>query len=85
MLNRAERNRKVRNILHGALQRIYIRYLKYVDIFVYEIGRHETDLEKRAKIDDLRLSGEEWERAAQFSDLLSVRHILIVLLKCATD
>ena len=47
-----------------------------MDTFVYEIGREEKDLAKRQKIDDLRLSGREWERVRLFNDLLAVRHTI---------
>jgi hypothetical protein len=41
------------------------------------MGREEKDLTKRQKIDDLRLSDDEWERVGLFNDLLAVRHVLI--------
>jgi hypothetical protein len=46
--------------------------LKFVDTFVYEIGRAETDREKRAKIDNLALSNDEWTRVTLFLELLAV-------------
>jgi hypothetical protein len=42
---------------------------------VYEIGREEKDLTKRQKIDDLRLSDDEWARVQLFNDLLAVRPV----------
>ena len=39
------------------------------------MGREEKDLMKRQKIDDLRLSDNEWERIGLFNDLLAVRHV----------
>ncbi|KZT24066.1 hypothetical protein NEOLEDRAFT_1210327 [Neolentinus lepideus HHB14362 ss-1] len=42
----------------------------HVDTFVYEIGRDERNLEKRAKIDDLKLTAEEWKRVSVFEELL---------------
>ena len=47
---------------------------QHVDVFVYEMGLQERDLAKRAKIDYLRLTSEEWIRVGQFADLLSVRY-----------
>jgi hypothetical protein len=49
---------------------------EHVDTFVYEMGRQERDLAKRAKIDFLQLSTVEWARVGQFADLLSVRSFL---------
>jgi hypothetical protein len=49
---------------------------------VYEIGREEKDLAKRQKIDDLRLSDDEWERVQLFNDLLAVRHVASNLQLC---
>jgi hypothetical protein len=40
---------------------------------VYEIGRSETDLSKRARIDELKLSDDEWEHVKLFNNLLGVR------------
>jgi len=45
--------------------------LQHVDTFVYEMGRQEQDLSKRAKIDFLQLTSAEWTRVGQFTDLLS--------------
>ncbi|KAN0120573.1 Ribonuclease H-like domain containing protein [Russula decolorans] len=44
---------------------------EHVNAFVYEMGLQERDLEKRAKIDYLRLTPAEWTRVGQFADLLS--------------
>lgn len=41
------------------------------------MGRQESDLAKRQKIDFLMLSDEEWARVGQFADLLAVRFHLI--------
>lgn len=38
---------------------------------MYEMGRQERSLKKRAKIDFLQLSAAEWTRVGQFTDLLS--------------
>lgn len=43
-----------------------------VDVFVYEIGAQETSLEKRVKLDRLKLTAEEWERLDLFANLLGV-------------
>jgi hypothetical protein len=45
---------------------------EHVDTFVYEMGRQERDLARRAKIDFLQLSEVEWMHVGQFADLLSV-------------
>ena len=37
---------------------------------MYEIGREEPDFNKRAKIDALKLSNEEWSHVESFTDLL---------------
>jgi hypothetical protein len=49
-----------------------------VDIFVYEMGLQEPNLSKRAKIDYLRLTADEWIRVGKFADLLSVRGFSVV-------
>jgi len=43
-----------------------------VDIFVYEMGLQEPNLSKRAKIDYLQLTADEWICVGKFADLLSV-------------
>ncbi|KAJ8496334.1 hypothetical protein ONZ45_g12488 [Pleurotus djamor] len=43
-----------------------------VDTFVYELGRLEKDLTKRAKIDNLKLSSAEWKRVKLLLELLSL-------------
>lgn len=40
--------------------------------FVYEIGREELDLEKRRKIDALKLTVDEWTRVEKMITLLEV-------------
>jgi len=45
----------------------------YVNTFIYELGLHESNLSKRAKIDELRLSSDEWDRVTLFTSLLAVR------------
>jgi len=45
----------------------------YVDTFIYELGLRESNLSKRAKIDELRLSSDEWDRVTLFTSLLVVR------------
>jgi hypothetical protein len=52
--------------------------LQFVDIFVYEIGREEKDLEKRKKIDGLKLTPEEWGQVKCFLDLLAVKLFCII-------
>lgn len=43
-----------------------------VNTFVYELGFKEDNLEKRKKINGLKLSKEEWGRVRMFCDLLGV-------------
>jgi hypothetical protein len=43
-----------------------------VDTFVSYMARDESDRVKRAKLDALQLSDEEWERAKLFLSLLKV-------------
>ncbi|KAF5340659.1 hypothetical protein D9611_007287 [Ephemerocybe angulata] len=43
---------------------------EYTDEFIYEIAREEPSFEKRAKIDGLRLTDEEWKRVEEFTSLL---------------
>jgi hypothetical protein len=47
-------------------------FAQHVDTFVYEMGLQEPDLGRRAKIDYLKLSLNEWSHVGQFADLLSV-------------
>jgi len=46
--------------------------LKFVDEFVFELRRKETNTEKRRKIGDLALTEEEWDRVRLFCNLLQV-------------
>ena len=41
------------------------------------MGLQESDLSKRAKIDYLKLTSNEWSRVGQFADLLSVHTFYI--------
>lgn len=43
-----------------------------MNTFVYEIGCEEKDLDKREKIDALKMTPPEWTRVKQFLDLLAV-------------
>jgi hypothetical protein len=45
---------------------------------VYEIGREETDFNKRARIDALKLSDEEWTNVELIIDLLKVTFMLVL-------
>ncbi len=47
-----------------------------VDTFVYDIGLMEKDLQKRAKIDGLRLSSGEWQRVKLMLKILAVAFFL---------
>ncbi|KAG1735245.1 hypothetical protein EDD22DRAFT_852395 [Suillus occidentalis] len=61
--------------VHWSLTYIMLNYAncnkQHVDTFVYEMGRQEQNLSKRAKIDFLQLMSAEWTRVGQFMDLLS--------------
>lgn len=48
-----------------------------MNTFVYEIGRDEESLDKRQKIDSLRLSDNEWSLVSDLLALLAVSSILI--------
>ena len=52
------------------------KHKQIINTFVYEIGRDEKDLEKREKIDNLRLDAKEWKTLKLFNDLLAVRPTL---------
>ncbi|KAG6838880.1 hypothetical protein C0991_007718 [Blastosporella zonata] len=43
----------------------------HVNMFIYELGIKEDNLEKTAKIHALKLTEKEWERAGNFCSLLS--------------
>jgi hypothetical protein len=79
MVNRAEGSRKVYIRQWQLLSPLIHPYLQCVDTFVYEMGLQELDLSKRAKIDYLKLSSNEWSRVGQFADLLSVCTFKILL------
>ncbi|KAG8213466.1 hypothetical protein J3R82DRAFT_11985 [Butyriboletus roseoflavus] len=44
---------------------------KFVDIFIYELGLKTTTLAKRKKIDQLKLTDNEWNRLGLLSKLLA--------------
>jgi len=44
-----------------------------VDDFIFELSMRETNAEKRRKIGDLTLTGDEWDRVRLFCNLLQVR------------
>lgn len=46
--------------------------LQFLDEFVYELSRKETNAEKRRKLGDLTLTEEEWDRVRLFCNLLQV-------------
>jgi hypothetical protein len=73
MLDRAERKKAV-----GSKSRLSICihcsfFVQCVDAFVDELKWEETDLAKRDKIREQKLTSEEWERVHLFLGLLSVR------------
>ena len=45
---------------------------------MYEIGQEETDFNKRARIDALKLSDEEWTNVELIIDLLKVTFMLVL-------
>lgn len=51
---------------------LLIHILKYVNDFVYELGHEESNHAKRAKIDALKLTEDEWTEVSSFIDLLKV-------------
>ncbi len=46
--------------------------IQFLEEFIYQTGRDETDLAKRAKIDALVLRPEEWKRVDALIEILSV-------------
>ena len=48
-------------------------YLKFLEQFIFEIARDETDQEKRRKLKALVLSNDEWNRVELMMKLLRVR------------
>ena len=53
---------------------------------MYELGLQADSIAKRKKIDDLKLSEEEWERIKLFTSLLTVSllcFIVLILMFCA--
>ncbi|KAG2746659.1 hypothetical protein P692DRAFT_20738522, partial [Suillus brevipes Sb2] len=44
---------------------------QFVDTFIYELGKKEMNLTKRAKIDALKLESDEWDRVKLFVNLLA--------------
>jgi hypothetical protein len=53
-------------------------FQKFVDTFVYELGKKEINLTKRAKIDALKLEPDEWERVKLFVNLLAVCPLIVI-------
>lgn len=74
MVNRAEKRREVHilSLICSMNGFDLIQIIQAVDVFVYEIGLQEKDLKKRAKLDALRLTDDEWANAGKFADILSV-------------
>ena len=46
--------------------------IQFLDEFIYQTGRDETDIAKRAKIDALVLRPEEWKRVDLLIEILAV-------------
>ena len=53
-------------------------FLQYIDTFIYELGLRESNLTKRARIDQLKLNSDEWARVKLFTSLLAVCYWLFV-------
>ena len=51
-----------------------------MNIFVYELGLQADTMAKRQKIDDLKLTEEEWKRVKLFSSLLAVSDISLTII-----
>jgi hypothetical protein len=83
MLHRADQLKEVST--HTPLFCIIDNYLfQSVDTFVSHMARDEPDRSKRAKLDALQLSKDEWDRVKLFLDLLVVivghlSHMLLYL------
>jgi hypothetical protein len=73
MLKRVLSRRPVSSIFPNAIAR-FIQSVQSVDTFVYELGciAGDESIEKRRKIDRLRLTGSEWDRVQTFEKLLAV-------------
>ena len=50
--------------------------LQHINTLVYEMGLEEKNLEKHQKLDQLRLSQDEWEHLDLFANLLAVSLLL---------
>ena len=72
MLNRAETKRDVS--CHPLSFSFVFTHcsLQFVDQFILELRRRETNTEKRRKLADLALTEEEWDRVRLFCNLLPV-------------
>jgi protein gp37 len=74
MLKRALSRRSVSAAFPIVSYNNLINNIQCIDIFVYEMGciAGGESIEKRRKIDSLRLTGGEWERVQTFEKLLAV-------------
>lgn len=77
MLDRAEKKKQVSTYFHFTF-RVSTEGLKFVDTFIYELGKKEMNLTKRAKIDALKLESDEWDRIKLFVNLLAVCFFIII-------
>ncbi|OBZ73926.1 hypothetical protein A0H81_06552 [Grifola frondosa] len=68
-LNSAHNGHRLGQALYKIVDWVGIAH-KHVNTFVYEIGCEEKNLVKRCKIDDLKLSKQEWDRVKLFLNLL---------------
>ena len=87
MLNRAETKRDVSHHLFSFSLVVTHRSLQFVDQFILELRRRETNTEKRRKLADLALTEEEWDRVRLFCNLLQVFRVnaLFVVRKMLTS
>jgi hypothetical protein len=78
MLKRVLSRRPVSSTFPNASPAIYTFCTQSVDTFVYEMGciAGDESIEKRRKIDSLRLTGGEWDRVQTFEKLLAVCNYL---------
>ena len=78
MLNRADLKQDVSHDPLSFVLLVTHDLLQFVDEFVFELRRKETNTEKRRKLGDLALTEEEWDRVRLFCNLLQVFECLFV-------
>jgi hypothetical protein len=70
MLTRAESQREVSNLHLLIWYHSYV--VQAVNEFIYELGRKETNAEKRRKLTSLALNEDEWTQVCLFCNILQV-------------